>query len=46
VKPEFGTLARGPAWVQWCLFDNTSTEDNFPQGFAQDYGWRTVRGAS
>jgi hypothetical protein len=46
VKPVFGTLARGPVWMQWCLFDNTSTEDNFPQGFVQEYGWRTVQGTA
>jgi hypothetical protein len=43
LKQEFGTLHDGKAYVQFCLFDNTGTEDNFPQGFAQVYGWRTVR---
>ena len=43
LKQEFGTLVGGPAYIQFCLFDSTGTEDNFPQGFAQDYGWKTVR---
>lgn len=43
LKQVFGELHDGTAFVQFCLFDNTSTEDNFPQGFAQDYGWKTVR---
>ena len=46
LKREFGDLTDGTAYVQFCLFDNTSTDDNFPQGFAQDYGWRTVRAHS
>jgi len=43
LKPEFGELHDGIAFVQFCLFDNTSTEDNFPQGFAFDYSWKTVQ---
>ena len=43
LKNVFGELHDGTAYIQFCLFDNSSTEDNFPQGFAQDYGWRTVR---
>lgn len=43
LKQEFGELTDGPAYVQFCLFDSTGNEDNFPQGFAYDYGWRTVR---
>jgi hypothetical protein len=43
MKQVFGELTDGPGYVQFCLFDNTSTETNFPQGFAQDYGFRTVR---
>jgi hypothetical protein len=43
LKQEFGTLTDGTAYVQWCLFDSTGNEDNFPQGFAYDYGWRNVR---
>ena len=43
MKNVFGELHDGSAYVQFCLFDNTSTDTNFPQGFAQDYGWRTVR---
>ena len=43
LKQVFGELVDGPAYVQFCLFDNTSTEDNFPQGFAQQYGFRDVR---
>ena len=42
MKQVFGELHDGPAYVQFCLFDNTSTETNFPQGFAQDYGFRKV----
>ncbi|GHE77990.1 hypothetical protein GCM10017786_04440 [Amycolatopsis deserti] len=36
-------LVDGPAWVQFCLFDSSSTEDNFPTGFASDSSWKTVR---
>ena len=43
MKQVFGELVDGPGYVQFCLFDNTSTETNFPQGFAQDYGFRSVR---
>jgi hypothetical protein len=43
LKQVFGELADGPGYVQFCLFDNTSTETNFPQGFAQQYGFNTVR---
>lgn len=37
VAREFGTLKRGSAWLQFCLFDSTSTDNNFPQGFAYAY---------
>ena len=43
LKQVFGTLHDGPAFVQFCLFDNTSTDENFPQGFVFDYSWKTVR---
>ena len=43
LKPEFGQLVDGTAFVQFCLFDSTGSEDNFPQGFAFDYSWKTVR---
>lgn len=43
LKQVFGELVDGPGYVQFCLFDNTSTETNFPQGFAQQYGFRDVR---
>lgn len=36
-------LISGEAWVQFCLFDSSSTEDNFPTGFGYSYGWKTVR---
>jgi len=39
----FGDLTDGPAFVQFCLFDNTSTDDNFPHGFVFDYSWKPVR---
>jgi hypothetical protein len=35
-------LADGPAWVQFCVFDSSATEDNFPTGFAYSYGWKAV----
>lgn len=37
-----GELAKGAAWVQFCVFDSSATDDNFPTGFAYNYGWRTV----
>ena len=37
-----GTLKNGAAWVQFCVFDSSATDDNFPQGFASDSGWKTV----
>jgi hypothetical protein len=43
LRQEFGELVDGTAFVQFCLFDNTSTDDNFPQGFVFDYSWKTVR---
>lgn len=43
LKREFGDLHDGTAYVQFCLFDHTGNEDNFPQGFAYDYSWKTVR---
>ena len=42
LKRVFGDLTDGPAFVQFCLFDNTSTDDNFPQGFVFDYSWKPV----
>ncbi len=39
-------LTAGPAWVQFCVFDSSATEDNFPTGFAYSYGWMTVRAAN
>jgi hypothetical protein len=48
VDHPFGTdyvsqeLAKGPAWVQFCVFDSSATDDNFPQGFAYSYDWKTV----
>jgi hypothetical protein len=43
LRPEFGELQDGIAFVQFCLFDSTGNEDNFPTGFAFDYSWKTVR---
>lgn len=43
LKPEFGELHDGIAYVQFCLFDSTGNEENFPTGFAFDYSWKTVR---
>ena len=43
VAKEFGTLKRGSAWLQFCLFDSTSTDTNFPQGFAYAYPKVNVR---
>jgi opacity protein-like surface antigen len=42
-EPGWGELVDGIAFVQFCLFDNTGNEENFPQGFAFDYSWKTVR---
>lgn len=42
LKREFGDLVDGTAFVQFCLFDNTGNEDNFPQGFAFDYSFKRV----
>jgi hypothetical protein len=39
-------LTDGPAWVQFCVFDSSATEDNFPTGFAYSYGWKTVKAPS
>jgi hypothetical protein len=35
-------LTSGPAWVQFCVFDSSATDDNFPTGFGYSYGWKTV----
>src|SRR5262249_30378269 len=35
-------LAAGPAFVQFCLFDSTSSEDDLSHGFAFDYSMRPV----
>jgi hypothetical protein len=43
LKQEFGELVDGIAFVQFCLFDPTGNEENFPQGFAFDYSWKQVR---
>ncbi len=43
VAQEFGTLERGSAFLQFCLFDSTSTDTNFPQGFAYEYVKVNVR---
>jgi len=43
LKPVFGELVDGTAFVQFCLFDSTGNEENFPQGFAFDYSWKNVR---
>ena len=43
VARAFGTLERGSAFLQFCLFDSTSTETNFPQGFAYEYVKADVR---
>ena len=43
LKREFGQLQPGTAYVQFCLFDHTGNEENFPQGFAFDYSWKPVR---
>ena len=37
-----GKLKTGKAWVQFCVFDSSATDDNFPTGFAYDYGWKHV----
>jgi len=37
-----GKLQKGAAWVQFCVFDSSATDDNFPTGFASDSGWKTV----
>jgi hypothetical protein len=42
VHAEFGTLnAHEKAFLQFCLFDNTATDSNFPQGFAYAYRFVT-----
>lgn len=43
LKRVFGDLHDGTVFVQFCLFDNTGNEENFPQGFAFDYSWKPVR---
>ena len=43
LKPEFGELHPGTVYVQFCLFDHTGNEENFPQGFAFNYSWKPVR---
>ncbi|MDT4938782.1 MAG: hypothetical protein QOG80_2453 [Pseudonocardiales bacterium] len=35
-------LAAGPAFVQFCLFDSTSSQDDLSHGFAADYSMRKV----
>jgi hypothetical protein len=35
-------LSSGQAFVQFCLFDSTATEDNLDHGFAFDYSMRKV----
>lgn len=40
LKREFGDLVDGPAFVQFCLFDSTGSEET---GFAFDYSWKQVR---
>jgi hypothetical protein len=42
LKQVFGELVDGTAFVQFCLFDSTGNEENFPQGFAFDYSWKPV----
>ena len=37
-----GKLQKGAAWVQFCVFDSSATDDNFPTGFASDSSWKTV----
>ena len=37
-----GKLAKGAAWVQFCVFDSSATDDNFPTGFAYNYSWKSV----
>lgn len=43
LRQVFGELEDGTAYVQFCLFDSTGNEENFPQGFAYDYSWKAVR---
>lgn len=40
LKRVFGELHDGTAFVQFCLFDSTGSEET---GFAFDYSWKTVR---
>lgn len=50
VDHPFGTdyvsqqLAKGAAWVQFCVFDSSATDDNFPTGFASLSEWKNVVG--
>jgi hypothetical protein len=37
-----GTLQNGAAWVQFCVFDSSANNEDPEQGFAYNYGWRTV----
>ena len=41
-----GMLKSGTAWVQFCVFDSSATDDNFPTGFAYDYGWKRIVAAN
>ena len=41
-KFKRGKLKSGKAWVQFCVFDSSATDDNFPTGFAYDYSWKHV----
>ena len=42
LKQVFGELHDGPAFVQFCLFDSTSSE-NSEEGFIFDYSWKPVK---
>jgi hypothetical protein len=40
LKREFGDLTDGTAFVQFCLFDSSGSEET---GFMFDYSWKPVR---
>lgn len=40
LRQEFGELHDGIAFVQFCLFDSSGSEES---GFAFDYSWKQVR---
>lgn len=40
LRQEFGQLHDGIAFVQFCLFDSSGSEE---EGFAFDYSWKQVR---